>query len=99
MGLTMPPLQTLATRTVDESLRGGVLGVFQSSVSLAIILSTAIAGVIFSVGVTLPFWSGAVLSMAAILPAVSVMRRADREALAPQPLPCPEPCPEPSAAD
>jgi len=95
MGLTMPPLQTLATRTVDESLRGGVLGVFQSSVSLAIILSTAVAGVIFSAGVTLPFWSGAVLSMAAVLPAVGVMRRVDREAL----LPCPEPCAEPSAAD
>jgi len=99
MGLTMPPLQTLATRTVDESLRGGVLGVFQSSVSLAIILSTAVAGVIFSAGVTLPFWTGAVLCLAAVLPAVSVMRRADQDALVPQPLPCPEPCPEPSAAD
>jgi DHA1 family tetracycline resistance protein-like MFS transporter len=99
MGLTMPPLQTLATRTVDESLRGGVLGVVQSAVSLAIILSTAIAGVIFSAGATLPFWSGAILSLAAILPAVSVMRRADRNALATQPLPCPEPCPEPSPAD
>ncbi|MBP1703797.1 MAG: tetracycline resistance efflux pump [Chloroflexi bacterium] len=52
MGLTMPPLQTLATRTVDETQRGGVLGVFQSAVSLAIILSTAIAGVIFSAGAT-----------------------------------------------
>ena len=95
MGLTMPPLQTLATRTVDESLRGGVLGVFQSSVSLAIILSTAVAGIIFSAGVTLPFWSGAVLSMAAILPALSVLRRVDKESLAP----CPEPCPELSPAD
>ncbi len=95
MGLTMPPLQTLATRTVDESLRGGVLGVFQSAVSLAIILSTAIAGVIFSAGVTLPFWTGAVLSLAAILPAVSVMRRANQDAL----VPCPEPCPELSPAD
>ena len=91
----MPPLQTLATRTVDESLRGGVLGVFQSSVSLAIILSTAIAGVIFTAGVTLPFWTGAVLSLAAVLPALSVMRRANRDAL----VPCPEPCPELSPAD
>jgi predicted MFS family arabinose efflux permease len=76
---------------VDESLRGGVLGVFQSAVSLAIILSTAVAGVIFSAGVTLPFWTGAVLCLAAILPAVSVTRRADQEALAP--------LPSPSAAD
>ena len=89
MGLTMPPLQTLATRTVDESLRGGVLGVFQSSVSLAIILSTAIAGVIFTAGVTLPFWTGALLSAVAILPALTVMRRANRNALAPQTVPCP----------
>ena len=87
VGLTMPPLQTLATRTVDESLRGGVLGVFQSAISLAIIFSTAIAGVIFSTGATRPYWSGAVLSLAAILPALSVMRWANQESLAPQPLP------------
>jgi predicted MFS family arabinose efflux permease len=68
-----------------------VLGVFQSAVSLAIILSTAIAGVIFSAGVTLPFWTGAILSLAAVLPALSVMRLANRDS--------PEPCPEPSAAD
>jgi DHA1 family tetracycline resistance protein-like MFS transporter len=91
MGLTMPPLQTLATRTVDESLRGGVLGVFQSAVSLAIILSTAIAGVIFSFGPTLPYWIGAVLSLVAILPALSVMRQVNQDALANRP--------SPSAAD
>jgi len=85
MGLTMPPLQTLATRTVDESLRGGVLGVFQSAVSLAIIFSTAIAGVIFSFGATLPSWIGAILSLAAILPALSVKRQASQGALAAQP--------------
>ncbi len=89
MGLTMPPLQTLATRTVDESLHGGVLGVFQSAVSLAIILSTAIAGVIFSAGPTLPYWAGAVLSLAAIFPAISVMKRSNREALALHPSPSP----------
>lgn len=89
MGLTMPPLQTLATRTVDESLRGGVLGVFQSAVSLAIILSTAIAGVIFTAGVTLPYWIGAVLSLAAILPALGVMKWANQGALTLRPSPSP----------
>lgn len=81
-GLTMPPLQTLATRTVDEKLRGGVLGVFQSSLSLAIIFSTAIAGLIFSVGPTLPYWAGAVLSLVAIPPALGVLRRVRQESLA-----------------
>ncbi|MBP1703751.1 MAG: tetracycline resistance protein [Chloroflexi bacterium] len=90
MGLTMPPLQTLATRTVDESLRGGVLGVFQSAVSLAIIISTAIAGVIFTAGATLPNWTGAALSVVAILPAWVVMVRANQTALVPCPTPCPE---------
>ena len=33
-GVMMPPLQSLATRTEAESVRGGVLGVYQSSVSL-----------------------------------------------------------------
>jgi MFS transporter, DHA1 family, tetracycline resistance protein len=90
MGLTMPPLQTLATRTVDESLRGGVLGVFQSSVSLAIILSTAVAGIIFSLNPTLPYWVGALLSLVAIVPAMAAVARKQQPVL----VPCPPPCPE-----
>jgi len=87
MGLTVPPLQTLAIHTVDESLRGGVLGVFQSALSLAIIFSTSIAGVIFTAGPRLPFWTGAILSLAAILPALSVMRQADQQVMVPNPSP------------
>ncbi|HZD56934.1 MAG TPA: MFS transporter [Anaerolineales bacterium] len=74
MGLMMPPLQSLATRTVDETIRGGVLGLYQSSVSLATILSTAIAGVIFSVQPTLPYWIGAALSLAVLIPAIVLLR-------------------------
>jgi hypothetical protein len=66
-----------------------VLGVFQSAVSLAIIFSTAIAGVIFSAGPTLPYWTGAILCLAAVLPALSVMRRVNQEALAARSLPSP----------
>lgn len=84
MGLTMPPLQSLATRTVDDLMRGGVLGVFQSAVSLAIIISTAIAGIIFAAGPTLPYWIGAALSLAALPPAWIVLRQARRDALAQQ---------------
>jgi DHA1 family tetracycline resistance protein-like MFS transporter len=80
MGLMMPPLQSLATRTVDESNRGAVLGLYQSAASLAIIISTAIAGVIFTINPTFPYWIGALLSLIVVLPAWSVMRlsRADK---------------------
>ena len=44
----MPPLQSLSTRTVADQMRGGVLGVYQSTISLSIIVSTAISGVIFA---------------------------------------------------
>ncbi|HEX6302873.1 MAG TPA: MFS transporter, partial [Anaerolineales bacterium] len=74
MGLMMPPLQSLATRTVDETIRGSVLGVYQSSVSLATIISTAIAGVIFSIQPALPYWIGAGLSLVVLIPAFVLLR-------------------------
>jgi DHA1 family tetracycline resistance protein-like MFS transporter len=74
MGLMMPPLQSLATRTVDESIRGSVLGIYQSSVSLATIISTAIAGVIYAIQPSLPYWIGAGLSLAVLFPAIMLLR-------------------------
>jgi len=74
MGLMMPPLQSLATRTVDESIRGSVLGIYQSSVSLATIISTAIAGVIYAIQANLPYWIGAGLSLAVLFPAIMLLR-------------------------
>ena len=79
MGLMMPPLQSLATYTVGDKERGGVLGVYQSSVSLATILSTAIAGVIFAVEPTFPFWIGLALSVVVLLPAWFLLRRSHRQ--------------------
>lgn len=75
MGLMMPPLQSLATYTVSDEMRGGVLGFYQSSVSMATIISTAIAGVIFSLSPTMPFWIGVALSMVALIPAAVLFRR------------------------
>ncbi|MCB0046631.1 MAG: MFS transporter [Caldilineaceae bacterium] len=69
MGITMPSLQSIATTTVDDSARGGVLGIFQSTTSLAIIFSTLVAGIIFDVAPTLPYWIGALLTLAAGAPA------------------------------
>ena len=81
MGLMMPPLQSLATRTVAESIRGAVLGVFTSATSLAIIISTAIAGLIFTLRPDFPFWIGAGLSVVAIIPALIVLRKAKHDQL------------------
>lgn len=75
MGLLMPPLQSLATSAVHDGLRGGVLGIFQSTTSLAVIISTAIAGVIFAYHPTLPYWLGTVLSLVLLLPALWLVRR------------------------
>jgi DHA1 family tetracycline resistance protein-like MFS transporter len=75
MGLMMPPLQSLTTMTVADELRGGVLGVYQSTVSLSTIVSTAVAGIIFAIEPTIPYWIGAGLSFVVILPALVLVKR------------------------
>lgn len=75
MGLLMPALQSLATSAVPDNVRGGVLGIYQSTTSLAIIISTAIAGVIFAYYPTLPYWLGTLLSLILIVPALWLVRR------------------------
>jgi multidrug resistance protein len=84
MGLMMPPLQSLATRTVDDHTRGAVLGVYQSSVSLATIISTAIAGVIFTIRPNAPYWIGAGLSLLVILPGLVILQKARNNTLLPK---------------
>ncbi len=74
-GLMMPSLQSIATITVDDSSRGGVLGVYQGSISLAVIFSTAIAGLIFNISPTAPYWIGVVFSLLALLPALLLLRQ------------------------
>ena len=75
IGLMMPSLQSLSTNTVADELRGGVLGVYQSTVSLSTIISTAVAGVIFAFSATAPYWIGAMLSLLVLLPALVLVRR------------------------
>lgn len=84
MGLMMPPLQSLATRTVDDSSRGGVLGIYQSSVSLATIASTAIAGVIFTLQPALPYWVGAGLTLLVLPPAYVILQKSRNNTLLPR---------------
>ena len=75
MGLMMPPLQSLSTRTVPDEVRGGVLGLYQSTISLATIFSTALGGVIFALNPRYPYWAGMVMSLFALVPAYIFLRR------------------------
>lgn len=69
-GIMMPPLQSIATKTVSAELRGGILGVYQSVISLAVIFSTALSGILFAINPTIPFWIGGGLFLVSLLPAV-----------------------------
>ena len=73
-GLALPPTQSIATKAVDDSMRGGVLGVFQSVQSFAFIVSTAIGGVLFSVYPHLPNQVAFAASILSIVPAVALGR-------------------------
>lgn len=75
VGLMMPPLQSLTTTTVADELRGGVLGVYQSTISLSTIVSTAVAGSLFALNPHSPYWAGAILSLVVVLPALALVRR------------------------
>ncbi len=75
VGLMMPPLQSLSTTTVADELRGGVLGVYQSTVSLATIISSAIAGTIFMLDPTWPYLIGGLLSFAVLPLALYLVKR------------------------
>ncbi len=75
MGLMMPPLQSLSTTAVSDDARGSVLGIYQSVISLAIIISTAISGSIFIIDPTYPYWLGAALTAAVTLLGLVLVRQ------------------------
>lgn len=81
MGMMVPSLQSLATHTVADELRGGVLGLFQSAISLATIFGTALGGVLFALTPATPYWVGTVLSMLTVLPAIVLWRQAQADQL------------------
>lgn len=81
-GLLLPTLQALATRSVGDSMRGGVLGVYQSTTSLAVIISTAISGVLFAISPYTPYIVAFVLSGLSLIPALMLARYYGRK---PQP--------------
>ena len=71
----MPSLQSLSTNTVADELRGGVLGVYQSTISLSTIVSTAVSGFIFAFNPTSPIGLGAVLSLVVLIPSLLLVRQ------------------------
>ena len=73
-GLTVPPTQSIATKTVPDALRGGMLGVYQSVASLGTIVATAIGGVFFALDPFLAFRIGAVVAFLALVPAAVLQR-------------------------
>jgi MFS transporter, DHA1 family, tetracycline resistance protein len=75
IGITMPSLQSLATRTVPDQLRGGVLGVYQSSISLGVIFGTAFGGVLFEITPQVPYWVAAGSGVFAILAALVLFQQ------------------------
>lgn len=75
MGMIMPTLQSITTKTVDDSVRGGILGVYQSVTSVGTILSTGIAGVLFAISPFVPYWVGTGLSATMLVPALLLMWR------------------------
>ena len=75
LGIMMPPLQSMSTNTVADELRGGVLGVYQSTISLSTIVSTAVAGFIFAFDPAMPYWIGALLSLVVLLPSIALIKQ------------------------
>lgn len=89
-GLMLPSSQAMATRTVDDRLRGGVLGVYNSAFSLAIIFGTALGGTLFEISPRVPFSIGGLLFMLTLLPGLYLLRWARSQAIpSPQPLTAP----------
>jgi MFS family permease len=83
----MPSLQSLTTKTVADEVRGGALGLYQSIISLSTIASTAIAGLIFVVSPTTPYWIAVVLSLISLIPAAVIWQRARQSKLNPEQMP------------
>jgi MFS family permease len=87
IGIMMPSLQSLATGTVDDENRGGILGIYQSTVSLSIIFSSALGGVLFSMAATIPYWTAGGLGALALIPAIALWLQYGKKETPVEPVP------------
>ena len=67
-GLLLPALQSLVTKTVAREMRGAILGIHESVMSLAVIIATALSGSLFALDPAIPNWIGGILICLALLP-------------------------------
>ena len=74
-GIQLPALQGLASNSVADEVRGGVLGIYQSVNSLGIILGSALAGSLFAIAPQVPYVLGGLLLIVMTLPSVVLMNR------------------------
>jgi DHA1 family tetracycline resistance protein-like MFS transporter len=87
IGIMLPALQALATRAVPDELRGGVLGLYQSSISLAIIFGTASGGWLFEITPATPYWVSAGAGLLAAFAALALNRLIRAGRFEPAPVP------------
>lgn len=74
-GVMMPSLQSLATMTTTEDRSGSVLGIYNSVISLGIIMGNALGGVLFAQMAQLPFIVGVVIVWAMLPAALRLYRQ------------------------
>lgn len=86
-GLQVPSLQSLATRTVPDEVRGGVLGWVQSSTSLGIIFGSALGGTLFAIDTHFPYLVGGTILLLIPIPAFFLRRWLNRERDQQRPIP------------
>lgn len=78
-GMQMPALQALVTTTAADNQRGAVLGLYQSSISLSIIVGSAIAGSLFAIDPFTPYVLGGGVFVVMLVPSFFLMRWAQRQ--------------------
>jgi MFS family permease len=80
-GLTMPAVQSFATRTAPDAVRGGVLGLVNASQSPSIIISTAIGGFLFAMGPYVPNIVSFGVAIGSLIPAFAISRVMHRQVI------------------
>lgn len=79
VGIQMPALQSLITNTVPDNQRGGVMGLYQSSFSLGVIVGSAISGTLFALNPGVPYLVGGIIFALMLVPTYFIMRWAQNE--------------------
>lgn len=74
MGFANPSINSLATSVADESIKGEILGIVQSSTNLGVIVSSTISGFLFALSPRYPFLLAFSLALILSLPLLRLRR-------------------------